>query len=146
MSDSLNFESPSPTPAAPAAGTVSTAPASPTSEVAQLKQTCDALAAQLHTIRIVLLFVLVGMALFFWREAGFNGAIVAQAQPKVMQISQIVAQLEKQGTTLEKQGQALQGAAVRLAEYGRVHPDYAQILAKYGIMVQQGAPAAAPAR
>jgi hypothetical protein len=47
---------------------------------------------------------------------------------------------------LEKQGQALQGAALRLAEFGKTHPDYAQILAKYGIMVQQGTPAAAPAR
>lgn len=146
MSDSLNFESPTPAPAAPAASTVPTSPASPTSEVAQLKQTCDALEAQLHTIRIVLVCVLVGMALFFWREAGFNGAIVAQLQPQVMQISQIVAQLEKQGTTMEKQGQALQAAALRLAEYGKVHPDYAQILAKYGIMVQQAAPAAAPQR
>jgi hypothetical protein len=143
MSDSLNFESTSPTPATPAAPATPTAA---TSEMGQLKQTCDALAAQLHTTRVILLGALVGMALFFWREAGFNGAIVAQLQPQVMQISQIVAQFEKQGTTLEKQGQALQGAALRLAEFGKTHPDYAQILAKYGIMVQQGAPAAAPAR
>lgn len=146
MSDSLNLESPSPAPTTPAAATVPTVPVSPSSELAQLKQTCDTLAGQLHTIRIILLFVLVGMALFFWREAGFNGAIVAQLQPQVMQISQIVAQLEKQGTTMEKQGQALQGAALRLAEYGKVHPDYAQILAKYGIMVQQAAPTGAPQR
>jgi hypothetical protein len=146
MSDALNFESPTPVPTTPAAPTVPATPAAPTSEVAQLKQTCDALAGQLHTIRIILLFVLVGMALFFWREAGFNGAIVAQLQPQVMQISQIVAQFEKQGTTMEKQGQALQGAALRLAEFGKTHPDYAQILAKYGIMVQQAAPAGAPQR
>jgi hypothetical protein len=143
MSDSLNFESTSPAPVTPAAPAT---PAAATSEMAQLKQTCDSLAAQLHATRVILLGALVGMALFFWREAGFNGAIVAQLQPQVMQISQIVAQFEKQGTTLEKQGQALQGAALRLAEFGKTHPDYAQILAKYGIMVQQAAPAAAPAR
>jgi hypothetical protein len=143
MSDSLNFESTSPAPATPAAPVT---PAAATGEMAQLKQTCDSLAAQLHTTRVILLGALVGMALFFWREAGFNGAIVAQLQPQVMQISQIVAQFEKQGTTLEKQGQALQGAALRLAEFGKTHPDYAQILAKYGIMVQQAAPAGAPQR
>jgi hypothetical protein len=144
MSESLNFESTSPAsnPSAPAPA----APVSGPTDVAQLKQTCDTLEAQLYTTRVILLAALVGMALFFWREAGFNGAIVAQLQPQVMQISQIVAQFEKQGTTLEKQGQALQGAALRLAEFGKTHPDYAQILAKYGIMVQQGAPAAAPAR
>jgi hypothetical protein len=63
------------------------------------------------------------MALFFWREASFNGAIVAQLQPQVMQISQLVAQLEKQDSSLEKQGQALQNAALRLAEFGRTSPE-----------------------
>jgi hypothetical protein len=143
MSESLNFESAAPATPTPAA--TPTAPASGPGDVAQLKETCDSLAAQLQTTRIILLAALVGMALFFWREASFNGAIVAQLQPQVMQISQLVAQLEKQGSSLEKQGQALQNAALRLAEFGRTNPSYAQILAKYGIVVQQAAPAAAPA-
>lgn len=88
--------------------------------------------------------------MFFWREAGYNGALATGMQPQIAQISQVAAQLEKQGGSFEKQLQALQGAAQRLAEYGKTHPDYAQILAKYGLAVAPApapapAPAAAPA-
>jgi len=120
---------------------------SPTSssEVAELRSTCDALVAQTQTLQVVLLLVVGALCLFFWREAGFNGAQATQMQPQVTQISQAIAQLEKQGGSMEKQLQSLQAAALHLAEYGKTHPDYAQILAKYGIVIQPAAPAATAA-
>lgn len=118
------------------------AAASGNSELAELKATCAALESQTHTLRIILLLVVAALSIFFWREAGYNGAIAASLQPQVAQISQFAAQLEKQNSSFEKQLQALQGAAQKLADYGKTHPDYALILAKYGIIVQ--APAAAP--
>ena len=125
-----------------------TSPATPTSsssELAELKATCAALESQTHTLRVVLLIVVGALSIFFWREAGYNGMLATGMQPQIAQISQFVAQLEKQGSSFEKQVQALQGVAQRLAEYGKMHPDYAQILAKYGIVVAAApAPAAQP--
>jgi hypothetical protein len=65
-------------------------------------------------------------------------------QPQISQITQVMAQMEKQGGSYEKQMQGLQAIAMRLSEYGRSHPDYQPILAKYGIPVGN-APATAPA-
>jgi hypothetical protein len=124
--------------------TTPTTPVSNSSEVADLKATCAALESQIHTLRVVLLLVVGALAVFFWREAGYNGALVTGMQPQIAQISQFVAQLEKQGSSFEKQMQALQSVGQRLAEYGKVHPDYAQqVLAKYGINVAAAAPAPA---
>lgn len=132
--------------------TTTPSPATPTSssELAELKATCVSLESQTHTLRVVLLLVVGSLCVFFWREAGYNGALATGMQPQIAQISQVAAQLEKQGGSFEKQLQALQGAAQRLAEYGKTHPDYAQILAKYGLAVAPApapapAPAAAPA-
>ncbi len=134
MSDLINTPS----------STAPTTPASSASEVAELKATCTALESQTHTLRVVLLIIVGVLTVFFWREAGFNGALATGMQPQIAQISQFVAQLEKQGSSFEKQVQALQGVAQRLAEYGKAHPDYAQqVLAKYGINVAAAAPAPA---
>jgi hypothetical protein len=137
MSDLTN----NPVPTTPAT------PASTPSEVADLKATCAALESQTHTLRVVLLIAVGALTVFFWREAGYNGALAAGMQPQIAQISQFAAQLEKQGSSFEKQMQALQNAGQRLAEYGKTHPDYAQtVLAKYGIIVAAApAPAALPA-
>jgi hypothetical protein len=126
--------------------TTSATPVSSTSETAELKAACAALESQTHTLRVVLLIAVGALTVFFWREAGYNGALAAGMQPQIAQISQFVAQLEKQGSSFEKQMQALQSVGQRLAEYGKVHPDYAQqVLAKYGINVAAApAPAALP--
>lgn len=110
------------------------------SENAELRATCAELESQICTLRIVLLIAVVITGLFFWREGNLNGAVVAQMQPQVTQISQYFGQLEKQGSSFEKQMQALQAIAMRLSEFGKTHADYQPILAKYGIQV-----AAAPA-
>src|SRR6478736_7321179 len=124
--------------------TPATTPASSTSELAELKATCAALESQTHTLRVVLLIVVFALAIFFWREAGYNGALATGMQPQIAQISQIAAQLKQQGSSFENQMQALQSAGQRLAEYGKTHPDYAQtVLAKYGINVAAAAPAPA---
>ena len=118
----------------------STKPAS--SENAELRATCAELESQIFTLRIVLLLAVAVTGLFFWREGNLNGAVVAQMQPQVTQISQYLGQLEKQGSSFEKQMQALQAIAMRLSDFGKTHPDYQPILAKYGIQV---APASSPA-
>ena len=120
----------------------STKPAS--SENAELRATCAELESQIFTLRIVLLLAVAVTGLFFWREGNLNGAVVAQMQPQVTQISQYLGQLEKQGSSFEKQMQALQAIAMRLSEFGKTHPDYQPILAKYGIQVA-AAPTPAPA-
>jgi len=118
---------------------------SATSEVSELRSLCDALQAQTHTLRVVLLFVVAALSLFFWREAGYNGFAAQQMQPQVAQATQYVEFLNKQGSSYEKQLQGIQTAVTRLIEYGKAHPDYLPILAKYGVPVQT-APAAAPAK
>lgn len=131
----------------PAATPTATPAASSTSELAELKATCAALESQTHTLRVVLLLVVGALTLFFWREAGYNGALAIGMQPQVAQISQFLGQLEKQGSSMEKQTQALQAVVQRLAEYGKTHPDYVPVLAKYGIVLTPtSAPAAAPAK
>jgi len=102
-------------------------------EVSQLKAEVAELQSQAHMLRVVLLFVMGSLCLFFWREAGFNGVVAQQLQPQVMQASQYVEALNKQGSSMEKQLQAIQGAVSRLVDYGRAHPDYVPILTKYGI-------------
>jgi hypothetical protein len=114
------------------------------SDSEELKQTCVALEAQVHTLRLVVLIAGVIMGLFFWREGNLNGAAVTQMQPQISQITQLMGQLEKQGGSYEKQMQGLQTIAMRLSEFGRSHPDYQPILAKYGIPVGN-VPAAVPA-
>ena len=113
------------------------------SENAELRATCAELESQIFTLRIVLLLAVAVTGLFFWREGNLNGAVVAQMQPQVTQISQYLGQLEKQGSSFEKQMQALQAIAMRLSDFGKTHPDYQPILAKYGIQIA-AAPAPAP--
>lgn len=116
-------------------------------EVSELKAQCAELQSQTHTLRIILLFVVGALCLFFWREANYHGAIAQQMQPQVMQASQYTEALSKQGSSSEKQLQAIQGAVSRLVEYGRSHPDYVPILTKYGIPIApaSSAPVATPA-
>ena len=85
-------------------------------EVSQLKAEVAELQSQAHILRVVLLFVMGSLCLFFWREAGFNGVVAQQLQPQVMQASQYVEALNKQGSSMEKQLQAIQGAVSRLVD------------------------------
>lgn len=126
--------------------TSAAAPASSSSELAELKATVSTLESQTHTLRVIVLILIGALCIFFWREAGYNSGLAAAMQPQVAQISQFVAQLQKQDSSIEKQNQALQAAALKLVEYGKTHPDYLPILAKYGLATPAAAkPAAAPA-
>jgi hypothetical protein len=82
---------------------------------------------------VILLIVVGALCLFFWREAGYNSVLATAMQPQVNNINQFVAQLQKQDSSIEKQNQALQAAAMKLVEYGKTHPDYLPVLAKYGL-------------
>lgn len=132
MSDLTNVSpTPSGTPAAPSSGS---------SELADLKATVATLESQTHTLRVIVLIVVGALCLFFWREASYNSGMAAAMQPQVTNISNFIAQLQKQDSSIEKQDQVLRAAASRLVEYGKTHPDYLPILAKYGLIA---APAAA---
>ena len=115
-------------------------------KTSEWKSLCADLQSQVQALRVLLLFVIGSLCLFFWREAGFNGSIAQQLEPQVLQASQIATALSKQGSSFEKQLQAIQGAVARLVDYGKTHPDYVAILNKHGISVPNPAtPAAAPA-
>lgn len=114
------------------------------SEASELKAQCAQLESQAHTLRVVLLFVIGSLCLFFWREANFYGHLAVQMQPQVMQASQFIEALNKQGSSMEKQLQAIQSAVSRLVDYGRTHPDYVPLLNKYGVPVPPASASAAP--
>lgn len=135
MSD-LNLNTPaSPAPATPA----------PNSELSELRSQCAELQAQTHTLKVVVLLVVVTLCLFFWREAGYNGFAAAQMQPQMLQATQYAEFLNKQNSSYQKQMQGIQGALAQLIEYAKTHPDYVPILTKYGVPVQNAAAPAAPA-
>lgn len=113
-----------------------------TGDVSQLRSEIADLQYQAHILRVVLLFVMGSLCLYFWREASYNGVAAQQMQPQVMQVSQYMEALNKQGSSMEKQLQAIQSAVSRLAEYGKAHPDYVPILTKYGIPTGTASPSA----
>ena len=135
MSDLTDLSKTTPTPAVE--------PASSASELTELKSTVATLESQTHTLRVILLIVVGALCLFFWREAGYNSVLATAMQPQVNNINQFVTQLQKQDSSIEKQNQALQAAAMKLVEYGKTHPDYLPVLAKYGLAPAQAAPAPA---
>lgn len=134
-------ESNSPSPAGP-----SIPASSGNSDLAELKELSASLASQAYNLRIALLILSLVMLGFFVRESKYNAYLAERSQGQAAQVSKFDQSLEKQGTSIEKeiekQGQAIQNLLGGLAEYSRAHPDYAPILAKYGITV---APTAAPA-
>lgn len=121
-----------------------TTPSAP-DEIAELKNACTQLQNEAFNLRLILLVVVGALTLFFWREAGYYKFEVSQMQQQVQQANQIKDAVEKQGGSLDKSMLVFQNVVNRLTEYGRTHPEYAQILAKYGVPVGPTPPAAAPA-
>lgn len=118
--------------------------AATTSESSELKEICAQLQTETFNLKLVLLVVVGALSVFFWREASYHKFEAAQMQGQAAQANQVIETLAKQDSSIEKQLAILRGAAMRLGEYGKLHPDYAQILAKYGVVVTPP-PAAAPA-
>lgn len=115
------------------------------SEMSELKEALRQAQNDTFNLKLIVAIVVFSLAIFFWREASFHGFEASQMQPQVAQANQVKELLAKQDSSIEKQLTILKGAAQRLGEYGKLHPDYAQILAKYGVVIQQQQPAAAPA-
>lgn len=114
------------------------------SESSELKEICTQLQSETFNLKLVLLIVVGALSIFFWREASYHKFEASQMQGQAAQANQVIETLAKQDSSIEKQIGILRGAALRLGEYGKLHPDYAQILAKYGVVVTPP-PAAAPA-
>jgi hypothetical protein len=133
-------------------------PATAAADSTDLTAACAALQRETFNLKLILLVVTLAVAAFFWREASYQKFEVAQMQPQAMQASQVMEALAKQQSSIPKALEQMQAIVNRLSEYARLHPDYAQVLAKYGVQVQPvgsapatpaarpaAAPAAAPA-
>jgi len=88
-----------------------------------------ALKNQVFTLLVALIVVSGTLTVVLYRQASVTGKDVAQAE-------QIQKQLLTNQTNIEV-------FVSRLVDYGKKHPDFAQVLNKYGINPAQ-APAAAP--
>ncbi len=115
------------------------------SETDDLKALCADFEKQAHTLRVAILIVATTLCLFFWREAKFNGHLADAMKGQVLQVSQYVKAMESQGSSIGKQELAIKTFVSRLIEYGKTHPDYVPILAKYGIPMPSAQSSGVPA-
>jgi hypothetical protein len=92
-------------------------------ELTELKEQCAQLQAQTHKLRIAQLIVALAVAGFFWVEVWRNGQALKVMRPQAAQVDEVA----------KKQTDAINDIVNRLAEFGRTHPDFAPILAKYRI-------------
>jgi len=119
--------------ASPAASTPTSPDAPATSDSSA---TCIELQREVFNLKLVLLVVVLALTAFFWREAGVYKYQVAQLTPQAAQANQLLEALAKQKTSIPQINVQIQKIVQALGTYGESHPDYAQILAKYGLVVQ----------
>lgn len=106
-------------------------PATPiNSELTELKEQCAQLRAQTNNLRIAQLIVALAVAGFFWVEVRRNGQALKAMRPQAAQVDEVS----------NKQTEAINDIVNRLAEFGRTHPDFVPILAKYRITPTTTAP------
>jgi len=119
------------------------------SELSELKQSYASLASEAFTLRVCVLVLALLTLGFFVREFRYNGFLAERTRTQAAQVSKFEQSLEKQGTSIEKeiekQGQAIQSLLTGLAEFSKVHPDFAPILAKYGVTVAPAPATPSPA-
>ncbi|PYJ02974.1 MAG: hypothetical protein DME25_14160 [Verrucomicrobia bacterium] len=103
----------------------------------QVQTESSPLSAQLESLRqvlvslLVLLLVVSGtLNLYFWRQYRSTSATLKSMRPQAPQMDGEIAQMQEIWR--------------RMADYGRTHPDFAPILAKYGLRFTS-ATGAAPA-
>jgi hypothetical protein len=115
-------------------------------DVSELRSQCESLRQLVISLLVLLLVVSGTLSLYFWRQFRITKGALDVARP---QISQMVAEYNK------GQGVAIDNFVAKLKEFEKKNPDFAPILAKYGIPLGPStsappatatAPAPAPAK
>jgi hypothetical protein len=112
-------------------------PATISSEMEEMKAQYEDLRQLVVTGLAILLFISCVFTLFLWRQAKFAQRDLDNYKPLANQVFAAYSREEP----------GIQDLARKLAEYGRTHPDFAPISAKYGLgsLTKPGsAPAALP--
>lgn len=112
------------------------ASADKSSELTELRELCEELRWQAHTLRVALLIVTVVVSAFFWLEGRRSSQALTQLRPQAAQALQAA----------KAQDPIINRFVGQLVEFGKTHPDFKEILKKYSIQVtstQATAPAPA---
>jgi hypothetical protein len=109
-------------------------PAAP-SELSELRDQCDSLRQLVSSLMVLLVVVSGTFNLYLWRQVRFVRADLAGVRP---QISQMLAEYNRVNAPV------INDFVRKLADFGRVHSDFAPILAKYGLKPTNAVPAGLP--
>jgi hypothetical protein len=110
-------------------------PATISSEMEEMKAQYEDLRQLVVTGLVILFFMSCVFNLFLWRQLKFTSTDLALIQPQANQI--INAYVKESPGMLE--------FVKKVAEYGKAHPDFAPISAKYGLSNYLNKPGSAPA-
>lgn len=100
------------------------------SDLDELRAECESLRHLVGSVMVLVLVISGTLNLYLWRQFRTTRAELAVYGP---QARNLIASYQK------NDGPGIENFLRRIVEYGRTHPDFAPILAKYGIN-----PAAAP--
>ena len=105
-------------------------------EVAELRQQC-------HALRRQGMILMVGLVIASFTLTAFLAVQFRRTSKDLEAVRDRRAKLQEAG---KKDAQAVQALVAKLSEYGKSHPDFAALLAKFGIREPtNAAPATAPA-
>jgi hypothetical protein len=106
----------------------------PVADTSELRQLCASLQRQVTTL-LVAVFVLSGtLTVFLWRQARYARADLEVLKPPAAHLIQ----------SFKQEKLLMDDFVAKLAEFGKKHPDFAPILAKYKIQPAAAQPAAVP--
>jgi hypothetical protein len=94
-----------------------------------------ALRNQVYVLLVALVVVSGTLTVYLYRQASITRKDIEAIRP----------QAEQMVNTLNQNKQAIGGFVEALVAYGQKHPDFAPVLAKYGIQVNNLPPGAPPA-
>jgi len=109
-------------------------PATISSEMEEMKAQYEDLRQLVVTGLVILFFISCVFNLFLWRQLKFASTDLALIQPQANQII----------NNYVKDTPVMMELVRKLAEYGKTHPDFAPISAKYGLSNYLPKPGAAP--
>jgi hypothetical protein len=101
------------------------------SEVTELQAQCLWLRKQLQTVLILMIIVSGTLCLYMWRQVRYTGADLRGIRP---QAEQVITEYNKIS------GPSMDNFVRNVAAYGQTHPDFAPIMAKYGLSAAANLP------
>jgi hypothetical protein len=104
--------------------TITTPPTASPSELTELQAQCLWLRKQLQTVLILMIIVSGTLCLYMWRQVRYTGADLRGIRP---QAEQVITEYNKIS------GPSMDNFVRNIAAYGQTHPDFAPIMAKYGL-------------